>query len=194
MIIFRLLGLFLFLFLYPFWAYLINILLDFTDCNVKNYLQFYKKKIANIIDITLKNPLNLPNHPKLICPDPNYVYIDKVWDTALITVAMVVSLIYWKPFTPILLIFYIYRMIGHVIYFKTGNRNAMVYFPSFFDVLYLIFYFLDYFHLQLNNVFLLVIIFMGFIGKLYIEYKLHYNQAKNHLKTAKNHLKTVKIT
>lgn len=150
--IIKLSGLLLFYFLSPKYAFLINILLfDILDCDVKNYLSFYKNALLHKLRC-------LPNVCKIKCPDSNYQAKDKLTDIIL----YIFSLKYL--YNPVLLFLLIFRIIGTIIFFLTNNPGIFLFFPNFFESAYLFYSFGQ------KNIIILIFLFSL---KIYQEYKNH---------------------
>lgn len=98
----------------PFYAYVVNAILDACD-----------------------GPLY--KHYMKINPVTAQVY-DKVLDVWMYTFAIAYSISQPQIFTFILILLYVFRLVGQAIFFEYHNKRIFVYFPNFFEPTYIIFY------------------------------------------------------
>lgn len=114
----RIAGVTAFLFFHPFTAYSINALLDMADGPI------YK----HILKI---NPIKAQ-------------IVDKILDLWLYSVAVAFATVNFQPQqATILILLYLYRLIGQIVFFSTKNKRVFVYFPNIFENMFFFFTFLD---------------------------------------------------
>lgn len=111
-------GVTAFLFTHPFIAYFLNALFDMADGPIYKHI------------IKLE-----PQKSQLL---------DKIFDLWLYTTAAT-AVIYKLQITnyKLLIILYLYRLVGQTLFFATKNKRLLAYFPNFFEAFFLFFSFLD---------------------------------------------------
>jgi hypothetical protein len=144
----------------PFIYKLIPILLfDKLDC-----------MIPSIINIKNKN------YNEINCQSIEYQQTDKIMDT----ITYFVLLIYviskeYKWFSPILIILFIFRIIGTLLYLFNNDRKTLFYFPNFFLPTMIIYYLLDYINPNINKIWYYLSLIPILMYKILNEYIYHVN-------------------
>ena len=133
-----------------FYAYLINVILDIFDCPLTTIFRDHHQCDTGI----------------------QYQLEDKIMDLLVDLAALHVALKEERNFNDILLFLFVYRLIGLIIFFITKDEKVLFYFPHFFSVAYLFFFFLEEFDIEFNQEAQAVFVILLFL-KLTQEYILH---------------------
>jgi len=103
-----------------------------------------------------------------------YQIIDKNLDLWWFINIMIYSYIYYPGYKFYLLVLFIYRVVGQLIYYFSGKRGVLVFFPNFFElVFFLIFLGKNYFPSIISGQFFYFIHFIIFFIKIFQEWFLH---------------------
>jgi hypothetical protein len=112
-----------------------------------------------------------PIHKHILKIDPPKAQlIDKILDLWLYTTAI------FTIFNIFLLIFYLYRLAGQIVYFISRNKRLLVYFPNFFENFFLFFTLLDLIsanYLLEKPLFMYPSVILLIMGKIAHEVSLH---------------------
>ena len=138
------------------------ILLDTLDCDIPNILFTNwincKSNKSNKIDKTIY-----------------YQKKDKFIDTICHTLLLLYILnnkVFGNRFTIIIVLLYLYRLIGTYIFLKKENRKYLFYFPNFFLEITLGFSMINYIPFLKKYTFIILLSIIIF--KILLEYNLHY--------------------
>lgn len=137
----------LLIFTYPVFAVIFNVFLDIIDGDTSS--NFLTKK--------------------------QYQHMDKLLDFWWLTVVMIWSFPNLIAYKWPLLALYLYRFIGVLVFEYTGNRKTIFFFPNFFENLFFLVFFANYYpgfnNLFQNNKFTFIL--LAFLIKIGHEYWLH---------------------
>lgn len=104
-----------------------------------------------------------------------YQFIDKNLDLWWYINIIIYSFFYYPDYKTYLLILFIYRLIGQLIYYFNRNRRTLLFFPNFFEWIFiLIFFGENYFPSILKDETYLIISLTIFIIKIFQEWFLHF--------------------
>lgn len=103
-----------------------------------------------------------------------YQIIDKNLDLWWFINIMIYSYINYPDYKIYLLILFIYRVVGQLIYYVSGNRKILLLFPNFFGwVFFLIFLGKNYYPLIITGQTFYLILLVIFFVKIFHEWFLH---------------------
>jgi len=168
----RIIGVGAFLFIHPFWAYLINALLDMADGPIyKHFIKVDTKKAQlqdKVLDLWLYTTAIFTifnTYPGLASGSPRAGHLSFSakggWASG--------------P-TYFLLFLYLYRLAGQIVFFITKNKRLLVYFPNFFENFFFFFTFLDLIsanYLLEKPLFMYPSVILLITGKIAHEVSLH---------------------
>lgn len=127
------------------------------------------------VDCMMSGIINLENKDlkDINCQSQEYQLTDKIMDTITYTVLLIyTSTKEYRWFTPMLIVLFVFRMIGVLFYLKNGDRRMLVYFPNFFLPTMIVFYLMDY--LDVSKMYYYLSLIPIFIYKIYNEYNYHW--------------------
>lgn len=108
-----------------------------------------------------------------------YQQIDKLLDTWWYFLALLFSYIYLNQYFTFLLILFIYRIFGLLIFLISNNRKILFLTPNLFENVFFLFFFANYFH-NLNYLIrgdtLYFSLSIAFLLKIFQEYWIHVAQ------------------
>ncbi len=142
----------------PFYPYVLNTILDLTDCPFD--VVWGRLKKGNIFDAECNTGLY------------SYQIPDKIFDILVDTAALHIALRNPKPFTNILVYTYILRLIGFIIFMITKNDKVFIFFPHLFQVFYVYFYAVEEFNIDVSETNTINLILLV-LGKITHELTLH---------------------
>ena len=103
-----------------------------------------------------------------------YQIIDKNFDLWWFINIIIYSFINYPDYKIYLLILFIYRFLGQLIYYISGNRNILLFFPNFFEwVFFLIFFGKNYYPSIIAGQTFYLILLVIFFVKIFQEWFLH---------------------
>lgn len=103
-----------------------------------------------------------------------YQIIDKNLDLWWFINIMIYSFINYPDYKIYLLILFIYRVVGQLIYYVSGNRGVLLFFPNFFEwIFFLIFFGKNYYPSILEGQKYILFLIIIFITKIFQEWFLH---------------------
>lgn len=134
------------IFIWPLTAIILSVFLDLIDADFAH--KVISKKLYEIVD---KN-------------------LDLWWFINI----MIYSYINYPDYKIYLLIFFIYRVVGQLIYYVSGNRKILLLFPNFFEwVFFLIFLGKNYYPSIITGQTFYLILLVIFFVKIFHEWFLH---------------------
>jgi len=127
------------------------------------------------VDCIMSGIINLENKDlkDVNCQSQEYQLTDKIMDTITYTVLLIyTSTKEYRWFTPMIIVLFVFRMIGVLFYLKNDDRRMLVYFPNFFLPTMIVFYLMDY--LSASKIYYYLSVIPIFIYKICNEYNYHW--------------------